>query len=173
MKRSLMIPLAPLLLALVSTGCRSTPRSEGFTNLTIPGSRADVAPGSGNARIVTWGSLDLSMAEDGPVLATIENLHLALEPDGSGTRLTLTGTLRAKGYCTSSSWNHGIGQVVQIFLENADNALLQPWTAGALHVQGGQTSEPFSFVKTLPALRTDAPAKAELVVQPALWVKCP
>jgi hypothetical protein len=117
--------------------------------------------------------MDLSMVEDGPVLVTLENLRLTLEPDGNGSRLTLTGTVRARGYCTSSSWNGGVGQVVQIFLETADHALLQPWTAGALQVTGGRTSEPLSFSKTLPALKAEAPAKAELVVQPALWVKCP
>ncbi len=171
---STLVPMAVLLLWIVP-GCSSPPRTDGFTSLTIAGARQAITPGAGKTRTVAWGSVDLLMVEDGPVVLTLEKLVLTLDPDpsGSGTKVTLSGTVRTRGYCTSPTWSGGVGQVVQIFFEKADNSLLVPWTVGALTVPSASAPPALSFTQTLATLQADVPVKAELVVQPALWVKCP
>ncbi|HVR87146.1 MAG TPA: hypothetical protein VMU54_22665 [Planctomycetota bacterium] len=171
---SLVIPGAWLLF-LAASGCEVAPRTDGFTDLAIAGSRQAISPAGGAARVVTWPSVNLTMVENGPVLVTLDHLKLTLEPNpaGAGTKATLTGTVRPQGYCTSPTWSGGVGQVLQIFFEKADNSLVFPWTAGALQVSSGAVPQALSFQLMLTGMALDLPVQAELVVQAALWVNCP
>jgi hypothetical protein len=175
MKPASLILHAAALVFLAGSGCEFAPRSDGFTSLTIAGSRQAITPGGGAVRVTTWPSLNLTMVENGPVLVTLDHLVLTLEPNPAGgkTKAMLTGTVRPQGYCTSPTWSGGAGQVLQIFFEKADKSLVFPWTAGALQVSPGGVPQALSFHELLPGLLLDLPVQAELVVQAALWVNCP
>jgi len=155
--------------------CCTAPRTEGFADLKFEGSRQPMTHGEGDSVSASWSPTNLMMVESGPTLATFENLRVILQPDpsGNGSKVTLTGTLRPKGYCTSPTWQGGIGQVIQIFFEKPDNSLLAPWTVGALKTGSGGVPLPLSFTSSLPTLSPALAAQAELVIQACLWTKCP
>ena len=166
--------MAALLLPLL-VGCCTPPPAKGFTSLTLAQARQPL--GGGDTRTCAWPNLDLVLVEDGPVVATLENVRLTLGPDpsaaGGGTwKAVWTATLRPHGYCTSPTWNDGVGQILQLFLEKDDNSLLLPWTLGALQV-AGSASKALSFERSIPATAGVSAGKAEVVMKTCLWTKCP
>jgi hypothetical protein len=176
MKTGLKLAAILLLLSLVP-GCAAPPE-KGFSSLTLDQARQPFAGNAAETRTCVWPTLNLVLVENGPVVASLENVRLTLGPDpaapgGGSLKAVWTATLHPRGYCTSATWNDGVGQVLQLFLEKDDNSLLVPWTLGALHVPSGSASQALSFERSLPSFSVAAAAKAEVVMKTCLWTKCP
>jgi hypothetical protein len=162
-------------------GCCSGPApNEGFTDIKVENSRVALAGAADGPRTASWANVDLTMlSSKGVVLATLKDVKVTLTPaqDGAGKNVckaTFAATLVTSQWCTSPTHNQGLGQVLQIYLEKGDHALVLPWTVGAFKVDGPQRTQALSYEKTLDVKALGpATAEAEIIVQPCLWKKCP
>jgi len=166
-------------MSFLPTSCVHPPPKEGFTDLSIANARETLSASAAGSRVAHWDSLTLTMLESSDVLlATLNDIRLTLTPgkDAAGNDVclaTLTATLSGNGWCTSTTYNQGLGQVLQVYLEKAGHALILPWTLGAVKIQASGTSQTLSYTKALDAKILESAVEAQIVIQPCLWKKCP
>lgn len=112
------------------------------------------------------------------VLASLTGVSLTLTPmrDAQGTlhcRASFTATLTSKDWCTSPTYNQGLGQVLQVYFETSGHALVLPWTMGAFKIEALGSSQNLNYEKDLDPKVFENSTEVQLVIQPCLWKKCP
>jgi len=168
-----------LALSFFPSGCSHPPPKEGFTDLAIANSRQTLAATAAGPRVAHWDSLRLTMLESSDVvLATLQDITLSLTPskDAAGNEIcltTLTATLSGNGWCTSTTYNQGLGQVIRVYFEKAGHALTIPWTLGTVKIEASGVSQTLSYSKAFDVKILETAMEAEIVIQPCLWNRCP